>query len=541
MTPATTPFKRSAELAGYSQDIQPPPAKKQNVSTLAPPQPSFMQRAKSLQGVPGTTSTQQRVDVPSPPNTASFDVQSFDVFESQKSDFENAGSLQVPKIQPPSSPGSSSSQSAPEPSDKPSSQESNGKAPKVPIVPATTHRPSPRKPPNPPPNGSVMKTKLSPRVASIDSLNLDSRIQASITETGITLEEIASYIYGPDPEDGKWVCLHPGCERRFGRKENIKSHVQTHLGDRQYKCDHCDKCFVRGHDLKRHAKIHTGDKPYECLCGNTFARHDALTRHRQRGMCIGGYKGVVRKTTKRGRPRKQRPEMEERQDKATRTRQKVAEKAAAAPVSGSDISPKSSTAEVAENTSTRAVTPSEEAPMFQPDNYGLPPDVFTFTPPASPGGSNGNKPSSATRSFRSLTPGVDDEILPRSQSKRRLENIPEEVPELPPVSDADAYIESDASPHSVPTLGGSTSGSELDFFFSQDAASSFDKSGLPVINDPDMAPFPDYNTSSFEGELDLFHGKTMADPATMNDDFFLPFQSDDQLPSDAFFKPFPMD
>jgi hypothetical protein len=122
--------------------------------------------------------------------------------------------------------------------------------------------------------------------------------------TSITLEEITSYISGPSGEDNKYLCLYPDCGKRFGRKENIKSHVQTHLGDRQYKCATCKKCFVRQHDLKRHAKIHTGVKPYPCACGNSFARHDALTRHRQRGMCIGAFEGVVKKVVKRGRPRK---------------------------------------------------------------------------------------------------------------------------------------------------------------------------------------------------------------------------------------------
>ncbi|CRK47815.1 hypothetical protein BN1723_020404, partial [Verticillium longisporum] len=104
------------------------------------------------------------------------------------------------------------------------------------------------------------------------------------TETGVTTDDIAIYIQGPDPADNKWMCLFEDCGKKFGRKENIKSHVQTHLNDRQYQCPSCHKCFVRQHDLKRHAKIHTGIKPYPCECGNSFARHDALTRHRQRGM-----------------------------------------------------------------------------------------------------------------------------------------------------------------------------------------------------------------------------------------------------------------
>ncbi|KAF5017904.1 hypothetical protein F66182_10133 [Fusarium sp. NRRL 66182] len=155
--------------------------------------------------------------------------------------------------------------------------------------------------------------------ASIASIN----IEETKTETGVTQEEITQFISGPDTVDGKWTCTYEDCGKKFGRKENIKSHVQTHLNDRQYQCPTCKKCFVRQHDLKRHAKIHTGIKPYPCECGNSFARHDALTRHRQRGMCIGAFDGVVRKVVKRGRPpKKSHPDMEARMDKATRTRKK---------------------------------------------------------------------------------------------------------------------------------------------------------------------------------------------------------------------------
>ena len=156
--------------------------------------------------------------------------------------------------------------------------------------------------------------------ASIASIN----IEETKTDTGVTLDDIAAYIKGPEAVDGKWVCIYGGCLKRFGRKENIKSHVQTHLNDRQYQCPTCRKCFVRQHDLKRHAKIHTGIKPYPCECGNSFARHDALTRHRQRGMCIGAFDGIVRKVVKRGRPRKNRPDLDERRDKSDRTRRKNA-------------------------------------------------------------------------------------------------------------------------------------------------------------------------------------------------------------------------
>lgn len=158
----------------------------------------------------------------------------------------------------------------------------------------------------------------------------DLDIEATVEDTGISSEEIAAYISGPDPLSGRWACTYPDCNRGFGRKENIKSHVQTHLGDRQYRCIHCGNTFVRQHDLKRHAKIHSGVKPYPCPCGSSFARHDALTRHRQRNTCVGGFEGLCKSPTKRGRPRKIRPEVEVRQSKAAKTRQRVRAKASSA-------------------------------------------------------------------------------------------------------------------------------------------------------------------------------------------------------------------
>lgn len=158
-------------------------------------------------------------------------------------------------------------------------------------------------------------------------------------DTGISLEEVNAFISGPN-DDQKWICMYPECGKKFGRKENIKSHVQTHLGDRQFLCVHCNKRFVRQHDLKRHEKIHTGVKPYPCECGHSFARMDALTRHKQRNTCIGGIGGpeaVEKKEIRRGRPRKHRPDTEERLDKASRTRQRVLEKKSASSVSGSSV------------------------------------------------------------------------------------------------------------------------------------------------------------------------------------------------------------
>lgn len=170
-----------------------------------------------------------------------------------------------------------------------------------------------------PSNGADSPAR-SPRPVSIADLNLDG----SIEQTGISQEAIQQYISEQDPLTHRWTCLFPDCDAKtFGRRENIRSHVQTHLGDRQYRCNHCSKCFVRQHDLKRHAKIHSGNKPYKCPCGGGFARQDALTRHRQRGMCVGGFPNAIRKKVPRGRPKKIRPDMEARYEKAVMSRERA--------------------------------------------------------------------------------------------------------------------------------------------------------------------------------------------------------------------------
>lgn len=322
---------------------------------------------------------------------------------------------------------------------------------------------------------SPNRPSLSPRRMSISDLKLEPGISASIEETNVTLDDIAQFIEGPMPDDGKWVCKYEDCNKRFGRKENIKSHVQTHLGDRQFRCDHCNKCFVRGHDLKRHAKIHTGTKAYACLCGNAFARHDALTRHRQRGMCIGAFEGVVRKDVKRGRPRKHRPEMDERLDKASRSRRNNQEAANNQLMGFNDIYASSASScsmsswgspptETMDNLSIHAGGPGSPQRQYDEtlDLFGLtqqdidqqntiesmnqaalPPDMFSsFTPPTSPGYSTGNRPSPSNRGFSpsdmaslsgeqsmsqvSGEPMNELDLLPRQQSSQHARQMLDE-------------------------------------------------------------------------------------------------------------------
>lgn len=248
--------------------------------------------------------------------------------------------------------------------------------------------------------GSPIRGPISPRGIPMEDLSLE----ATIEDTGVSSEEVQSYIAEPTEKEIKWTCLFPECGKKFGRKENIRSHVQTHLGDRQFKCIHCHKCFVRQHDLKRHSKIHSGVKPYLCRCGADFARHDALTRHRTRGVCIGAFEGVVKKYAKRGRPKKEaRPDDEERYNKSARTQRRVAARAAytdSSSVSGTDYnsswpnSPEEQALRAsvelelqATYPTSRQASPQETAGQQmqqQPAVMSFAPSAFSVTPPQSP-------------------------------------------------------------------------------------------------------------------------------------------------------------
>lgn len=285
--------------------------------------------------------------------------------------------------------------------------------------------------------------------ASIASIN----IEETKTDTGVTIEEIAQYITGPDPSNGKWTCTYESCGKTFGRKENIKSHVQTHLNDRQYQCPTCKKCFVRQHDLKRHAKIHTGIKPYPCECGNSFARHDALTRHRQRGMCIGAFDGIVRKVVKRGRPKKIRPDMEERLEKSERTRRKNKEASAKA----ESYSPSSHGSQSGYETSSAANSPSndfdgvlDDAPFTDMEMLDV--VVTSATPPALKLEASETKVTLSPGGISTATMDGDDDACETQEISCPVTSVRPEQITVTPSPAISTY-----SFHALPTLPKATS------------------------------------------------------------------------------------
>lgn len=429
LTPDTTPMKSSFDFPMCSNE--PTPTKSQSFSIPRSPISSEMQRAHSLNGLPISSPLQAKHQIPSPADSPSVS-------------FNEMAAMPSPRN-----------------ADVPATP-STGRRQKQSMSPASSPAPAP----------SEGQEK------QINDTDLDARVRASVRDTGVSSEKIAAYIAGPDVKDGKYVCLFDNCGSRFGRKENIKSHVQTHLDDRPYQCDVCDKLFVRGHDLKRHLKTHTGKKPFGCLCGASFARHDALTRHRQRDMCVGGVTGFVPKTTRRGRPpKKNRPDMETRQTKSTRTRQRVAEKATSvSPVKMEDSS-------------------LQQAPVFNSPNYAPSTTMSSFTPPTSPG--NVQSPADVGPS---LVSQLEDDMLPPPLSPTQLAHaryeqaIAQFVPALATeqenfYSDRAVSPHDMSSPHTAPTLDEYTSGSEMDLFITQDPSEQV-RDEFANLTNPGLSDFP---------------------------------------------------
>ena len=79
-----------------------------------------------------------------------------------------------------------------------------------------------------------------------------------------------------------YICEHEGCGKRFSRSDQLRRHSRKHTGLRPFQCDICQRKFSRSDHLKTHMRTHTGEKPHTCSwpnCPKRFARSDELGRH----------------------------------------------------------------------------------------------------------------------------------------------------------------------------------------------------------------------------------------------------------------------
>ncbi|XP_072237339.1 WT1 transcription factor b isoform X2 [Leuresthes tenuis] len=83
-------------------------------------------------------------------------------------------------------------------------------------------------------------------------------------------------------EKRPFVCVYPGCNKRYFKLSHLQMHGRKHTGEKPYQCDvtECGRRFSRSDQLKRHQRRHTGVKPFQCeTCQRKFSRSDHLKTH----------------------------------------------------------------------------------------------------------------------------------------------------------------------------------------------------------------------------------------------------------------------
>ncbi|KAL2023832.1 hypothetical protein VTK56DRAFT_1099 [Thermocarpiscus australiensis] len=82
------------------------------------------------------------------------------------------------------------------------------------------------------------------------------------------------------PKRKQFCCDIPGCNKKFGQKNNLETHRRAHTGHSPCVCKFCGERFTQDINLKTHTRRHTGEKPYRCpQCGKSFPQRANVKSH----------------------------------------------------------------------------------------------------------------------------------------------------------------------------------------------------------------------------------------------------------------------
>ena len=77
------------------------------------------------------------------------------------------------------------------------------------------------------------------------------------------------------------------CEKVFGYKGNLKSHISSKHEEHKSQCNQCDKTYTDSSSLKRHVKTVHAEKKFTCVqCDKKFKSKAQLQRHQISGCFI---------------------------------------------------------------------------------------------------------------------------------------------------------------------------------------------------------------------------------------------------------------
>ena len=93
----------------------------------------------------------------------------------------------------------------------------------------------------------------------------------------VTLESLTPAAVAPLVRLGRAVCHI--CGRRLGSQNKLKAHLNSHLGQRPFRCDLCDKGFFRNSNLQAHRRTHFPPQLACPWCSLSFSRSSDRLAH----------------------------------------------------------------------------------------------------------------------------------------------------------------------------------------------------------------------------------------------------------------------
>ena len=98
--------------------------------------------------------------------------------------------------------------------------------------------------------------------------------------------DIDKWIIVDKSKERPYRCGYPGCKKSYSKRYYLRGHFVIHTGKSKFQCPHpecASEMYFRDRaTLKRHMVMHTSEKPFQCdTCERRFGRKDQVKSHRK--------------------------------------------------------------------------------------------------------------------------------------------------------------------------------------------------------------------------------------------------------------------